>query len=104
MLRRKTTLQQRELELQKAEIDRRIAQLKNIVNKLPARVRNTSNTMEAPEDIIDRRQTQRIHVAARKGSLQNTRRELGENVFLLILLILSITASSWWIFTLLRAS
>lgn len=103
MIRRQRTSDlQRELDLQQEEIGKKIAHLKAMVQKAPARRAANPNTMGAPDDIVAKRQTRRIHVAMTHNAMQNTRRELRDNLFLLTLLVLSIAASMCWIYSLLQ--
>ncbi len=104
MIRRPRTNElQRELDLQQEEIGKKIAHLKEFMQKAPAARRAANpNTMGAPDDIVAKRQTKRIHVAMSHGNMQNTRRELRDNLFLLTLLVISIAASMCWIYSLLK--
>lgn len=102
MRRSKNSFYQKEFDLREAELDRKIANLKAYVAKPPARRRSDPNTMGPPEEIVAHRQNKRIHVAMSRGVVQNTRRELRDNIFLLVLLIVSIATSGWWIFNLLK--
>ncbi len=102
MRRNKNSSYQKEFDLREAEINREIANLKAYLAKPQTRRRPDPNTMGPPDEIVARRQNKRIHVAMTRGGVQNTRRELRDNIFLLILLIVSIAASGWWIFNLLK--
>lgn len=105
MRRSKTSLYQKEFDLREAELNRQIASLRAYIEKPKSqqvRRRVDPNTMGPPDEIVRRRQNRRIHVAMGNGRVQNTRRELRDNVFLLVLLVVSIAASGWWIFNLLK--
>lgn len=100
--RQRTNELQRELDLQQEEIGKKIAHLKALVQQAPTRHATNPNTMGAPDDIVAKMQKKRLHVAMVRRNMQNTRRELRDNLFLLALLVVSIAASMCWIYSLLK--
>lgn len=93
---------QRELDLQQEEIGKKIAHLKAMVQQAPGRRAANPNTMGAPDDIVAKMQKKRLHVAMARRNMQNTRRELRDNIILLALLVISIAVSMCWIYSLLK--
>lgn len=96
-----------------SEIDRASKEILDRINELEALVgKGTAikamqperNTLPPPDRVMESRQHRTLKVAVASNSVRNSRRELKDNSFLLLLLIASIAASAFWIVRLLEHS
>lgn len=104
--RRKKNSEFSELDRASREILDRINELEELVGKGKAikAMQPERNTLPPPDRVMESRQHRTLKVAVASNSVRNSRRELRDNSFLLILLGLSIAASAFWIVRLLEQS
>ncbi|WPX41768.1 hypothetical protein QET93_006640 [Akkermansia sp. N21116] len=84
------------------ELMQKISELEEMVGQgSPVSMHPQRNTLPPPDRVRQTRQQNTLKVAVARGNVRNARRELHESTALLLVLICSIAASTFWIIRLL---
>lgn len=86
-----------ELELQRRELDERIAELEVLPEQLELEMRESSQTLPPPDDIAERERQRHFEEQAARGQIRNERRTQGRSLLLMFLLLAATTAVISWI-------
>lgn len=85
------------------ELMQKINELEEMIGQgAPVSMQPQRNTLPPPDRVRQTRQHNTLKVAVARGNVRNARRELHESTALLLVLICSIAASTFWIIRLLE--
>lgn len=92
-----------EIELQRRQIEEKIAELEAVPKQLELEIRESESTMPPPDDIAERERQRHFEEQAARGQVRNERRTQGRSLLLMFLLLAAIAAMVSWILRLANA-
>ena len=86
-----------QLELERRQLDERIAQLQKLPKQLELELAEQQTTLPPPDTLGDRERRKRFEEQAARGEIRNERRAQGRSLLMLFLLLSATTAMILWI-------
>lgn len=84
------------LEEEEREIERRIAEVESLPERLRREAEERAATLPPPDDLVDRKRRRDFEDKVSRGQVRNERRAQGRSLLLTLLLLAAIAALVFW--------